>query len=123
MSSPLDISRLWRAQVDSGASYMPARTFFVESATPSQARHYIAVTVAVFGGYAPVDVDHRIRELKSAGQLIDEGRHADTELRIFELGWNADGAILVAEPVFLLAHPGPFCRRWAEAIFAGGACT
>ncbi len=79
------------------------------------ARLKIVAAVAVLEGRAPANVDDRIYDLKSAQACIDEGVSEEHELRLFEIGWGADGIVFVNEPLFLLAQPGRLVRLWARA--------
>jgi hypothetical protein len=36
------------------------------------------------------------------------------ETRLFETGWSSEKAIgFVGEPIFIVEHPAPPCRKWA----------
>jgi len=115
----LDLGRIWRGHVQPILSIFPERTAFVDATTERGARLKIAAAVAGLEGIRPEDVDDRIYNVKSARRCIDDGQSEDHEMRLFEIGWGADGIVFVEDPLFLLQRPGPLAGVVAHT--SGGA--
>lgn len=110
----LDLGRIWRGHVQPVLSIFPERTAFVDATTERGARLKIAAAIAGLEGVRPEDVDVRIYNVKSARKCIDEGQSQDHELRLFEIGWGADGIVFVEDPLFLMQKPGPLAHADAR---------
>jgi hypothetical protein len=110
--SALDISHLYRVVVGSPDSEHPERVAFVEATHGHAAVKKVASAIAALEYRSLSTVEERLYNVRSAQECIDEGLSEDSELRVFETGWNRRAPTYVEQPLFLVAAPAALIRAW-----------
>jgi hypothetical protein len=113
---PFEPCEFFRVQLGSLYRELPPRTVFIESQTEKAARMRVANAIGGLEFRSVPEVMERIIDVRSARQCIEEGRHEDEALRIFEMEQTLAGPDVTEHPVFLTLEPGKFSRLWARAV-------
>jgi hypothetical protein len=82
---PFEPCEFFRVQLGSLYRELPQRSIFIESQTEKAARMRVANAISGLEFRTVLEVMGRIIDVKSAHQCIEEGRHEDEALRIFEV--------------------------------------
>ena len=112
--SALDLSRLYRVVVGSPDSVHPERVAFVEATNGHSALKKVAAAIGALEYRSPATVGARLYNVQSAQECIDDGLSDDSELRVFETGWNGHAPTYVEQPLFLVSAPADLIRVWSR---------
>lgn len=105
-------SRMYRAQVEFVGRVFSELAVFVEADSELDAQRVILQLCSDLR--RPADEAIHIHEIRSASHLLDVGNSAESFLRLFEKGSNAEGHIVwIRAPLFILREPVELLERWA----------